>query len=292
MKLTEKCLNKNIYSVDMVRLRVRVRSDDIKDYFDKYSCDPNVEYWETCRIKEYRHNWKFSSLGVFKGDSSSFWIGYQHNRENKALVHWLVVEYNPNKNDVSTGYLCEILGRFYRDHDSVQVVSVDLACDMPVNISSVFCDKGGKSIKKLFDYGGDNKTIYLGEGSGRIKIYNKARELGIDDINLTRYEISIHFDCNGAHPMRPSTYMAFDSGSFELVPIYCVDSYQFDMTLNGTDKALLYAVLNGFPLEELTRDKKNKIKKILSDSAGNTLESIGFVSAFKEYFKNHISCIC
>lgn len=278
----------NNYSVDMVRLRIRVKHEEVKCYFNQFSCDPNVEYWETCRIKEYRHNWKFTSMDVFKG-TSSFWVGYQHNRENKGLKYWLVIEYNPNKNCASEGFLGDILRYFYSDIDRVEIVSVDLACDMPVNINNVFCDKGGKSIKKLFDYGGDNKTIYIGEGSGRIKIYNKARELGLEGTNLTRYEISVHF--GGSLPCTIDMYDAFCEQSFNLVPIYCIDSYQFDMCINETDRAILYAVLNGYPMEALSRRKKDNIEKILSESAGNTLESIGFVNAFKDYFKSYISIL-
>lgn len=303
----KKVLSKNVYSIDMVRLRVRVRSDLIKDYFDKFSFDSNVEYWESTRIKEYRHQWRIvdvqevdKPLGddglskvLYKGNS--FWVGYQHNMENKSLKHWLVIEYNPNKLDINKGVLGEVLKKFYSDSSLVEIVSVDLACDMPVSISNVFCDKGGKSIKKLFDYGGDNKTIYIGEGSGRIKIYNKANELlkkqGIDiGYDLTRYEISIQLN-NGNVPFTIDLYNAFCESSFNLVPIYCLESYQYDMSLNETDKALLYAVLNGYPLEALSRRKKENIEKILSESAGNTLESIGFVNAFKEYFKKHTSIL-
>jgi hypothetical protein len=252
----------------------------------------DVEYWETCRIKDYRHNWLFSSNDeVFKGVSSSFWVGFKHNREiNNKYKYWLVIEYNPNKNDISQGYLNKVLSAFFYDMFDVEIVSADLACDMPVNINNVFCDKGGKKVKKLFDYGSDNKTIYLGEGSGRIKIYNKARELGLENQDLTRYEISVHFD-NNKIPFNMGQYEVFSEETLGLVPIYCLESYQFDMSLNETDRAILYAVLNGYPLESLSRRKKENIEKILSESAGNTLESIGFVKSFKDYFKFHMSTI-
>lgn len=291
MKVTKKGVTENVYSVDMVRLKVRVFSEDIQTFFNAFTVDSNVDYWESTKFTEYRHNWRFKYMDVFNKERS-FYVGYSFNSEQKSLKHWLVIEYNPNKNDITYGYLNKILMRFFKSPVDVKVVSVDLACDMPVNITNVFCDKGGKKVRKLFDYGGDNKTIYVGQGNGRIKIYNKrkeilekeGREIGHD---LTRYEISL--SCFEDFPI--GHYMDDISPCIKLIPIYCISSYQFDMSLNGTDKAIIYAVLNGYPIEELTRDKRTKIKKILSESAGNTIESSGFAQAFTKYFNYHVSII-
>lgn len=290
-KLTSKVLNNNVYSIDMVRLRIRIESSDVKSFFDKYSCNSDVSYYETTQFTKYKHNWLFTTMDYESFNKSSkgvsFWVGYQFGSEQKSNKHWLVIEYNPNKNDITRGYLNDILLRFFNCSALVEIVSVDIACDMPINIKTVYCDKGGKQLKKVFDYGGDNRTIYLGQGNGRIKIYNKAREMGLEGVELTRYEISIS---NFEH--LPVSMSDVDiSACINLVPIYCIDSYQFDMALNGTDKALVYAVLNGYPLEDLPRDKRGKIKKILSDSAGNTLESEGFANAFKKYFIYHKTII-
>lgn len=283
----------NVYSVDMVRLRVRVSSLEVEKYFSCFSQSSDIDYYETCQIKKYRHNWTFKTMDFIMKKANSFWMGYQHNMEQKALKHWLVIEFNPNKVDMLHGYLNKLLKRFYSSYKEVQIVSVDLACDLPININNVFCGKGNKHIKKLFDYGGDNKTIYIGEGPGRIKIYNKARELGLEGENRTRYEITMVFDNSGCVPMTIATWEAFEICTIEslLVPIYVLESYQFDMTLDGTDRGLIYSVLNGFPIEELPRRKKEKIKKILSQSAGNTLDSNGFVQSFRQYFKNYMLVI-
>lgn len=283
--LSKKVLTENVYSVDMVRLRIRVRSDYIKDFFDRFSRNSDVDYWETTRFTQYRHNWTFKTIEPVFNKEVSFWVGYQFNAEQKSLKHWLVIEYNPNKNDITGGYLNTILQYFFNPVET-EIVSVDIACDMPVNIKSIYCDKGGKQIKKVFDYGGDNKTVYLGQGNGRIKIYNKAREMGLKGVELTRYEISLNLN-----NMPLKHYEADITPCIDLVPIYCLDSYQFDMSLNGTDKALVYAILNGYPIEELTRDKRVKIKEILSNSAGNTLKSSGFADAFRKYFEYHMSII-
>lgn len=270
----------------MVRLKVLARVEDVQAFFNQYECNPDIEHWTTTEYFKFRHNWKFTSMSnIFKGISSSFWVGYQHNAASKAHEYNLVIEYNPNKCDTSEGYLNVILRHFYYNPDMVTIVQVDLACDMPVNINSLYMDKCGKQVKKTLDYGGDNKTIYLGEGDKRVKIYNKAKELGIENMDLTRYEMTLKIN------IPVSRYENFGSSNFELMDMYCIDSYQFDMNLNGSDTAIIYAVLNGYPLENLERRKKDKIKKILSESAGHTMESDGFVSAFKDYFKLYISDI-
>lgn len=292
MKVTKKGSSDNSYSVDMVRLRVKVFSENIQTFFNAYMTDSNVDYWESTQYTKYRHNWLFKYMDVFNKECS-FYVGYNFNSEQKSLKHWLVIEYNPNKNDITYGYLNKILKQFFSDITKVEIVSVDLACDMPVNITDIFCDKGGKKVKKIFNYGGDDKTIYLGQGDGRIKIYNKRheilenekRDIGHD---LTRYEVTVssfeHFAICKALCFNIAEYL-------NLAPIYCVSSYQVDMMLNGTERALIYAVLNGYPIEELPRKNKEKVKKILSESAGNTIESLGFAQAFTKYFKYHMSII-
>ena len=40
----------------------------------------------------------------------------RHNMENKSYKYWLVIEYNPNKNDISTSYLNKILKYFYNNY--------------------------------------------------------------------------------------------------------------------------------------------------------------------------------
>lgn len=285
--LTKKVLNENCYSVDMVRLKIRVPNDSVQSFFNSYSCDSNVTYWETSKFTEYRHQWLFKSMDNVTGKEKSFWVGFCFNSEVKSLKHWLVIEYNPNKHDIRFGELNKILTRFFANIYDTEIASVDLACDMPVNINNLFFDKGGKKVKKIFDYGGDNKTIYYGQGNGRTKIYNKAREIGLDNVDLTRYEVTMsNFD---HFPVR--MYETDISPCIKVLPVYCIESYQFSMHLNSTDKAIIYAILSGYPIEELSRDKRGKIKKILSESAGNTIESAGFARAFTQYFKLYTSVI-
>jgi len=280
----KKHLDKNIYSVDMLRLKVHCSDESVQAFFSRFNCDPICEYWESRRLKEYKHNWNFKFM-TFDGECS-FWVGYYHNSEKSGVKHNLVLEYNPNKVDVLL--LWDILRTFYSDFKWVQVVSLDVACDMPVNILDVVHSSNGKRKYRCEKNGGDDITHYYGvRGTdGYTKIYNKSRELGLKDIELTRYEVSRRLDV----PLEYADNITLEWDC--LLDVTCIDSYQHSLELNGTERALLYAVMNGYPLNELPRVNKSKIKKILSESAGNTLDSTMFGKCINDFFKQLKNNIC
>ena len=143
---------------------------------------------------------------------------------------------------------------------SVEVVSVDVAMDIPVNINRLIIDKYRKQTYKLFDNGGDDKTHYLGKGDGRIKIYNKAREMGIEG-DLTRYEISKYIRL----PIRSVINEGYEFNG-ELIPL----GYINGEGINVDDKTLYsqyWAVLNGYPISELTRRYREKVRKLINNHA-------------------------
>lgn len=280
----KKYLDKNVYSIDMLRLKVHCPDDDVQAFFSRFNCDSNCEYWESRRLKEYKYNWNFK-MNTFDGECS-FWVGYYHNSEKSGMKHNLVLEYNPNK--VDDKLLWSILKAFYGDFKAVQVVSLDVACDMPVNILDIVHSVNGKRKYRCEKNGGDDITHYYGvRGSdGYTKIYNKARELGLKDIELTRYEVSRRLDI----PLEYADNISLDWSC--LLEVNVIDSYQYSLELNGTERALLFAVMNGFPIGDLPRKNKEKIKKILSESAGNTLDSTMFGKCINHFFNQLKSNIC
>lgn len=263
-----------MYSIDMVRLKVGVDGKFFEDFGNRWlSISPYVKYWENFDYKGYRHNWSITQLSVFEGtEDFSYWLGFKHNAEKPKYKYDLVLEYNPNK-CMEIGLLKLIIDTFF-SVPIVKIASVDVACDVPININNVMVDKLGKVIKKTFDYGGDNKTYYLGEGAGRIKVYNKSRESGLD-YDLTRYEINV-----------PVGFFlgVIDSYCFEgvICPLYIKKGLENE---DRTLQAILYAVEHGYEVEELSRRYKDKVRAILSDDSRIDIDSKKITDTIRRWFQ-------
>jgi len=279
------------YSIDMVRLKTRVHNSIFRDFVVKnFDLNPAVDYWTNFKYSGYRHNWRIeegplmydyldydgSSRLSYIGQGCSYWLGFHHNSEKLTEVHNLVIEFNPNK-CLLRGLLDLILSTFFNSL-SVEIVSVDVAMDFPVNINRLIVDKYRKQTYKLFDNGGDDKTHYLGKGDGRIKIYNKAKEMGVEG-DLTRYEISKKIGLSIKDVIK--TDYSFNG---EVVPVRCVDDISID------DKTLycqFWAVMNGFPIDMLSRRYKDKIRKILENQTVLEFDKEKISHTIRQWFQGY-----
>lgn len=252
------------YSIDMIRL---------KSYIS-YSKFSEVEFrFNTCWKKFLKKNFSSSQLQNFFynyvieiEEGVSFWFGFLHNSEkrqvnikdkyNKVIndTYNFTIEFNPNKlkkNDI-IDYLLSISDDWY-------IKSFDLALDIKVSILDLIWDMSGKRIEKIDNRGYDKKTIYLGTGDGRIKIYNKKEESNLEITgDLTRIEISRELE---DFAVRKIKY--FDYGN--KFPCVYLNNYVYSLS-DYNDKtllAILYAVQNGYPLRNLTRYTRAKIKNML-----------------------------
>ena len=139
--------------------------------------------------------------------------------------------------------------------------------DLKINILDL-CGFDKKRYKdlRIFDCGFDNKTYYLGRTDNRIKIYNKGLESNLSR-NLTRVEISKKLDLN-----------VLDINRFELkinIPEIFTNDYIFSFSdyNDPTFLAVLYAVQSGFPVNNLSRRYKEKLKNTLSGKYRVELDS-------------------
>ena len=141
--------------------------------------------------------------------------------------------------------------------NNCSIKSVDLAMDIPFNILDIGgFDKGRKKDFRMFSQGGENKTYYIGRTNNRIKIYNKKIESNLDR-ELTRIEITSKLD------ITLKNYMFFKY-DVELPKLY-LNNYllTFDDIEDKTLLAIVYAVQNGFPLNDLSRRYKDKVQNRL-----------------------------
>jgi hypothetical protein len=239
----------------MIRIKNRVKVEDFGIFLERIKNNSYCEQYMQFGFKQYRYNIHVKSWDKQEKEYS-FWIGYQQNMEKPCNKYNFIIEYNPNKIPVYDAVfryvICNIVNK-----DS-EVVSCDIAMDlMNINIQNIVYEKGLKRKVMTFDMGEDDKTIYIGQGNGRVKIYNKAKEQKILDRNWTRYEVSLDIDI-------PIKYIEQYKLGMELPKVYCMESGQLND--DKTMTAIIYAVLNGYPVSDLSRAYRNKIKNLYSNN--------------------------
>lgn len=247
--------NNIFYSVDMLRLKT----------YMSFSTFSELEFrlklvWKDYIKQEYtspKINNFFYNYVIEIEEGQSFWFGFLHNtekREEKNEFYNFTIEFNPNKlkdNNILL-YILGLSGKWF-------LKSLDLAMDLKVNILDLNVDFSGRKQMKIFSKGYDDKTIYIGKDDSRIKIYNKKIESKLNILgDLTRVEVSRTFD---DFPITDIKFFKFGDKFPNIYLneyIYSLSDYE-DKTLF----ALLYAVQNGFPIKDLSRVYKKKIKNLL-----------------------------
>ena len=244
-----------IYSLDMFRLKTYLdytTYSNLDFYIRTYYKDKIKKFWISDRIMQFKYNW---SIEVEEG--KSFYFGFHHNNEKKDEhegLYNLTIEFNPNKLK-DNKLLLHILDLGFKWY----IKSYDLAFDIRVNVNDLIWDMSGRNLEKIDNRGFDNKTIMLGKGDGRVKIYNKKKESDLNIMgDLTRIEISREVEDFPIHDVKILHYDNLFPSIYTNNYIYSLSDYNDKTTL-----ALLYAVQNGFPLRDLTKTYRKKIKDML-----------------------------
>ena len=166
----------------------------------------------------------------------------------------LTIEFNPNKLKDN-----KLVIKILSLSDDWYIKSYDIAFDLRININDIIYDMSGRNIEKIENRGFDNKTISVGKNDGRFKIYNKKKESDLNILgDLTRVEISREVE---DFPIKNTKILQYDN----IFPSIYLNNYIVSFS-NYEDKTLLgllYAVQNGFPLRNLTKTYRKKIKDLL-----------------------------
>lgn len=211
------------------------------------------------------------------GENNSFWFGFFHNNEmksqNENIKYNLTVEFNPNKvkDDNILLYILNLTGEWY-------IKRFDIAMDIKVSILDIIYDMSGKRGAFICNNGYDDKTIYLGKGDGRIKIYNKKKESNLNIIHdLTRVEITKEIEDYDIRNIKLYKYDGKMPSLYLNQYLYSFKDYE-DKTL----LALLYSVQNGFPLRDLSRVYKKKVKNLLEGGYKILFNDKGIIQALTQ----------
>lgn len=248
--------NNIIYSVDKIRLKTFLTYavfSEIEFRFKTVWKEYIKKYYTTPQLKQFFYNYQ-----VDVGDNNSFWFGFCHNTERRSFYeeaeYNFSIEFNPNKikDNKILMYLLNLSGKWF-------IRSLDLAMDVKINILDIITDISSKGKRFTISNGFDDKTYRYGKGDGKTKIYNKKIESKLNiPGELTRVEVTREYE---DFPITDIKLYDFGDNFPRLYLnnyIYSLSDYE-DKTLF----ALLYAVQNGFPVKELTRTYKNKIRNLL-----------------------------
>lgn len=247
--------NNMTYSIDMIRLKTYINYDvwsNLVFYLQSYYHKEIEQYWISDKISQFKYNYK---IKIEEG--RGIYIGFHHNNDKAEEVlekHNLTIEFNPNKikNNNILNYILNLSGDWY-------IRSYDLAIDIKINILDLIIDKGRKRKLQIYTNGGDDITYRVGQNDCKLKIYNKKRESKLDiQGDLTRIEISRYLD---DFPIRDIKMLKYGT---EYFPEIYVNNYIYSIS-DMKDKTMLpiiYAVQNGYPINNLTRRYKEKIKKL------------------------------
>lgn len=233
-----------------------------KSFIDVWSYDPQVEYYESLKWNQNRHNWKYTGIDKDKKEFTIY-VGYQSNLQ--AIKHRLTLEYNPNKVDPDNNYLKVMLNLMQYSKGAIEVQKFDVAFDyLGLRTTDIILNPEGKKSYSTNKYpNGSDLTYYIGKGNGQIKIYDKAHEEtdGQADYQKVRYEATIeakwdlkYIDLYKCTTTLPEQLLNDIQGL-----------YNKQDGLSPTDKILVYSVQTGFPLKELTYEQRKKYKRILEE---------------------------
>lgn len=180
--------NLNIYSVDMLRINLEMRLDEVENilkYFYSVVRFDIVEY-PPC-FQDFKYKYMFT-VTYELGSTMAIGLCFNGTSQSENLKGF--IEVNPNKCFIKPQCLVDIYFTLSRCID-FKVVRWDLAVDIPIDRLSVVLGKDQRKYE-LICKNKEDKTEYLGRRNevGRVKVYNKTVESNLD-ITLTRCEITM-----------------------------------------------------------------------------------------------------
>lgn len=276
------------YSIDMLRLKTYIKYFDFKElefFFNSYYKDKIKKFWCSDRPMCFHYNYV---IEVEEG--ISFYFGFMHNSETVSFhkdckEYNFTIEFNPNKLK-NNFILLHILHNF----NNWVLKSFDCAMDISVGIMDIIFDVGNRRKLITRSNGGDDITYSVGQGNGRYKIYNKKKESSLDIAgNLTRVEVSFEFEDF------PISDVIFFEVSESFLPDVYLNEYVYSLsdvtTKDATLSALLYAVQHGYPIKQLSRKYKEKIKELLKGGSKISFDKKYVEECFRKciyaYFDNN-----
>lgn len=180
--------NLNMYSVDMLRISLEMRKDEVDNILKYYHSVVRMD------IAEYPpcfQDFKYKNMFTITYENgSTMTVGLCFNGTSQGENLKGFIEVNPNKCFIKPQCLVDI---YYTLSRCIgwEVARWDLAIDIPIDRMSVILGKDQRKYE-LTCKNKEDRTEYLGcrNNVGRVKVYNKTAESNLD-YTLTRCELTM-----------------------------------------------------------------------------------------------------
>lgn len=180
--------NLNMYSVDMIRVNLEMREDEVNDilkYFHSVVRMDIMEYPPCFQDFKYKNMF---TITYEKGSTMTVGLCFNGTAKGENLKGF--IEVNPNKCFIKPQCLVDV---YYTLSRCIgwEITRWDLAIDIPTDRMSVVLGKDQRKYE-LVCKSKEDRTEYLGcrNNVGRVKVYNKTAESNLD-YTVTRLEITM-----------------------------------------------------------------------------------------------------
>lgn len=241
------------YSIDKIKLEYYfVKTPRIQQFLDNLSMADFTSHRTSNKIVECKHNfeWKNESCGTVYVGIIPNWESEEKSDKN------IILEYNPNK--VNPFKIKELAWLQNIPVALIKVMSFDIAVDMPTPFNTVRMLKRDVREYQCQIGRSEIETRYLGVmGHNHVKLYNKAKEQKIKDMDWTRFEVT----CKKINSFS-STLKEFEE-NIKIPSLYCVCS-QIDFTefelLNDITRLVLESIISDVNNLYTIKDYKTRKK--------------------------------
>ncbi len=279
--------NQVVYSIDMVRYDFwHENQQKLIDAIDKTSIFATQDSFTSNRIGTYRFMWTFKYAD---GEHGGYRIEIKEDEViedgNEDVVlkcgygvitkggnnnHKGFVEFNPNKcekNGIKFMQMLESMGCMF------ELNRYDLAIDYPISRNAVRVLRDRRKYEYVISSKG-GATEYLGtrNSPGRVKVYDKAGEQGLD-IELTRVELTVDakWDSKKIKEYLPicNDYAAFSGDSQFLAICTMIGDFMTYVDESGKPIMLDFDVIPERYFAILKKNTRYKLKKALKEAKRN-----------------------
>lgn len=277
--------NLAVYSVDMVRLEFDSVSDKaVMNYLDQTMIFNNLDTFTSNNIGKYRFMWVYDYADGMHGGKMYFRDGTVLEDGTKGVrvkVGYLVnvrggvskrgfVEFNPNKCGWNARRLIKGL---YDVGCDFQLVRYDIAIDVPVKRDCIRLVRDRRKYEYVISNGGPTEYLGSRNSPGRVKVYDKACELGLQEIDLTRIELTT--DCSwGIDDILAKLPNCVDYGKLDLTGVSApvevvfrmIDDVLTDLDGIGASEEVKQKLVVQKYLGMLPHNTASRVRKLLKSS--------------------------